>query len=220
MHRFRFPAVALALTILPLALLGADSPSPESSPVAPAAAATSPAQERADQFLALVNSNYQALYKVNSEAQWKAVTDVTPAHDAAFETAGKAYAAFNGNPVIIREAQDLLKQSAELQPLTVRELKQVLLNAGEGPMTNPFLVGRRIESETRQASLLNSFQFKLNGKPITANAIDNLLSSSDDLTKRKAVWEASKEIGPALRTNLMILRGLRNGVAGELNYPD
>ena len=220
MLRFRFLAVALALTILPLPLLGAASPSPAPAPAASAPSGNSSAQERADQFLALVNSSYQALYRVNSEAQWKAVTDVTPAHDAASETAGKAYAAFNGNPAVIREAQDLLKRSAELEPLTVRELKQLLLNAGEGPMTNPFLVGRRIESETRQASLLNSFQFKLKGKPITVNEIDNLLNSSNDLAERKAVWEASKEIGPALRVNLMILRDLRNGVAGEVNYPN
>ena len=42
-----------------------------------------PLQERADRFLALVNANFQALSRVNSEAQWLAVTDVTPAHDAA-----------------------------------------------------------------------------------------------------------------------------------------
>lgn len=167
-----------------------------------------------------MNSGYQALYKVNNEAQWKAMTDVTPEHDAAVEVAGKAYAAFNGNPEVIRTARDLLERSAELDPLTVRELKQVLLNAAEGPMTNPLLAGRRVEAETKQASLLNSFQFKFKGKPITANQIDDLLKSSTDLAERKAVWEASKEIGPALQANLMMLRNLRNGVAGELNYPD
>ena len=51
-------------------------------------------QERADQFLNLANAGYQALYRVNSEAQWQAVTDVTPEHDAAAEATGKAYAAF------------------------------------------------------------------------------------------------------------------------------
>src|SRR3989440_12731837 len=56
----------------------------------------SPIQERADRFLALANAGYQALYRVNSEAQWAAVTDVTPEHDAAAEATGKAYAAFNG----------------------------------------------------------------------------------------------------------------------------
>src|SRR5213080_2768560 len=55
--------------------------------------AASPIQEHADRFLKLANAGYQALYRVNSEAQWLAVTDVTPEHDAAAETAGKAYAA-------------------------------------------------------------------------------------------------------------------------------
>src|SRR2546430_8003059 len=85
----------------------------------------SPIQERADRFLALTNASYQALYRVNSEAQWNAVTDVTPQHDAAVEATGKAYAAFNGNPAIITEAKDLLSHQAELNPLTVRELNQV-----------------------------------------------------------------------------------------------
>jgi len=46
-------------------------------------AADSSTQERADRFLSLVNASYQALYYVESQAQWNAATDVTPAHDAA-----------------------------------------------------------------------------------------------------------------------------------------
>src|ERR1051326_9123526 len=94
-------------------------------------AATSP-QERADDFLKLVNASYQALYRVESEAQWLAAPDVSPEHDAASETTGKARAAFNGNPAIISEARELLKEIARLKPLTVRELEQVLLNAAAG----------------------------------------------------------------------------------------
>ncbi|MEO8439342.1 MAG: M2 family metallopeptidase [Spartobacteria bacterium] len=220
MYRSRCLAAALALTILPLLLFGAASSAPAASPAKAAATAKSPLQEQADRFLALVNSGYQSLYTINSEAQWKAMTDVKPENEAASEVASKAYAAFNGNPAIIQQARDLLSHRAELTPLTVRELNQVLLNAAEGPMTNPFLVARRVQAETRQASFLNSFQFKLKGKPITANEIDNLLNSSSDLAERKAVWEASKEIGPTLSTNLMTLRDLRNGVAGEINYPN
>src|SRR5467141_3606495 len=161
------------------------------------AATKSPIQERTDRFLALANSGYQALYRVNSEAQWLAVTDVTPEHDAAAEATGKAYAAFNGNPAIISEARELLTHQEELNELTVRQLKQLLLNAAEGPMTNPDLVAKRVEAETKQASILNSFEFKLNGQKITANEIDNKLEKSTDLEERKAVWEASKESGPA-----------------------
>src|SRR5438477_8529002 len=147
----------------------------------------SPIQERADRFLKLANAGYQALYRVNSEAQWFAVTDVTPAHDAAAEATGKAYAAFNGNPAIISEARDLLTHEKELNELTVRQLKQLLLNAAEGPMTNPDLVVKRVSAETKQASILNGFEFKLNGQPITVNQIDDKLDKSVDLNERKAV---------------------------------
>src|SRR5947207_5815494 len=133
----------------------------------PTAFSASPVQERADRFLKLTNAGYQALYRVNSEAQWLAVTDVTPEHDAAMAATGKAYAAFNGNPAIITEARDLLAHEKELTPLSIRQLKQLLLNAAEGPMTNPDLVSKRVEAETKQASILNSFEFKLNGQKIT-----------------------------------------------------
>src|SRR5438477_13193927 len=117
--------------------------------ISPAFAQTiSPIQERADRFLALANAGYQAVYRVNSEAQWTAVTDVTPEHDAAAEAAGKAYAAFNGNPAIINEARELLTHPKELNELTVRQLKQLLLNAEDGRMTNRDLVARRVAAET------------------------------------------------------------------------
>ena len=114
--------------------------------------AASPIQERADRFLALANAGYQALYRVNSEAQWLAVTDVTPQHDAAAEATGKAYAAFNGNPAIISEARELFTHEKELDELTVRQLKQLLLNAAEGPMTNPDLVGKRVAESRHRSS--------------------------------------------------------------------
>jgi peptidyl-dipeptidase A len=190
------------------------------SAVSMQAADRNPTQERADQFLTLVNASYQALYRVNSEAQWDALTDVSPVHDAASVAAGKAYAAFNGNPAIISEAKTLLLKRNELNDLTVRELEHVLLNAAEGPMTNPALVAARIAAETAQSSTLNGFEFKLHGKPITVNAIDDLLQTSTDLAERQAVWEASKESGKALKPGLIKLRDLRNGVARELNYPD
>lgn len=177
-------------------------------------------QDRADRFLKLVNAGYQALYTVEQEAQWKASTDVTPAHDAGMETAGKARAAFNGNPALITEARELLAHRSELNDLTVRQLERVLMNAAEGPMTNPKLVAARIEAETRQASLMNGFQFKVDGKPVIANDIDNLLGRSTDLAERRKWWEASKEIGVPLKDGLANLRDLRNGVARELGYSD
>jgi len=177
-------------------------------------------EERAQTLLRLVNAGYQALSRVESEAQWKAVTDVTPAHSAAAEAAGKAAAAFNGNPALIREARALLARREALSPLTARQLERALLNAAEGPMTNPELTARRVAAETAAAARMNSFTFRLDGKPITPNEIDRILATSSNLEKRRKAWLASKEIGPALKPGLVELRALRNAVAQEMGYHD
>jgi peptidyl-dipeptidase A len=185
------------------------------------AADLNPTQERADRFLALVNASYQAISYVESEAQWKALTDVSDVHDAGAEVAGKARAAFMGNPELINETKSLLLRRHELNDLTIRQLERILLIAAESPMTNPKLTQARIEAETKQASTLNGFEFKLHGKPVSVNEIDNLLQSNDtELDERLAVWIAAKESGKALRDGLIRLRDLRNGVAQEMGYPD
>lgn len=152
--------------------------------------------------------------------QWKAWTDVKPENDAAVEVAGQALAAFNGNRALISEARELLLQKPELDAVTVRQLERVLLNAAEGPMTNPKLTSERIAAETAQASTLNSYVWKLDGKAVSANQIDELLRKSADLAERQKVWEVSKENGPVLKKGLINLRNLRNGCAKELGYPD
>ncbi len=212
MSRTRLP-LWLALVVSLAAALRA-------APAVTAEPARGAYQERADRFLALVNAAYQALYAVNSRAQWDAATDVSPVHDAASATATKAQAAFNGNPELITEARALLEHAAELDPLSVRELRRVLLNAAEGPMTAPDLVRARIDAETAQASAMNGYTYRLDGQPITANAIDDSLVTLTDVSKRLAMWEASKRMGPELRPGLEKLQGLRNGVARELGYPD
>jgi peptidyl-dipeptidase A len=179
-----------------------------------------PYQERANRFLNVVNAGYQALTYVQQQASWAASTDVSPAHDASAETAGKALAAFNGNKVLLLEAKDLLQHKDQLQETTWRELEAVLLNAAEGPMTNPQLTGDRIAAETLQASLMNGFTWQMDGKPITANQLDDILATSSDLALRRKAWETSKENGVVLRDNLLKLRDLRNGCARELGYPD
>ena len=54
-------------------------------------------------------------------------------------------------------------------------------------MTNPDLVAARIAAETQQASTLNSFVFKLDGKPITANEIDDTLATNRNLVPATGV---------------------------------
>src|SRR5512140_3636493 len=86
-------------------------------------------RKEAKDFLAMYNTLYQRLNTVSSEAQWKASTDVTPQHTGERIGADKALAAFEGDPYIITTARSLMKRKAELDPLTVRQINEVLLSA-------------------------------------------------------------------------------------------
>src|SRR5438445_820595 len=182
------------------------------------------AREEAERFLDLYSSVYAAIYATLQEADWAASTDVTPEHDGARVAANRAFAAFSGNRAVIGRTRELLKRRAGLDPLQARQLDKILLIAAESPGTIPDVVTRRIQAESRQSSLLDSFAFCLEhgkegcARPTTAVEIDDLLGGSRDLDERLRVWQASKESGVALRKGILDLRDLRNSVAREMGY--
>jgi peptidyl-dipeptidase A len=181
-------------------------------------------QHDAAQFLEFYNRTYQRLYTVNQEANWKSVTDVTPEHTGQRIGSDEAMASFCGNPYVIEQAKRFLQSKAQLDDLTVRQLRAMLRHAAESPGTIPEVVSRRVAAEARQAALLDSFEFKWQRpgsgqrEPITANQIDDLLGTSTNLAERLAVWKASKASGVALKPGLLELRDLRNQVARELGH--
>jgi peptidyl-dipeptidase A len=182
-------------------------------------------QEEAAQFVKDYAPIYQAVYTVSGNADWDAATDVSPEHDGARIAANKALAAVTGNARVIERCKRFLAKKETLDPLLVRQLERMLLSAAENPGTLPDVTARRVELEARQSSAMDSFQFCLEKKdgrcvsPATANDIDDRLVKETDLAKRRAVWEASKEIGPVLKPGLVELQGLRNSVAAHFGYP-
>lgn len=186
----------------------------------PAAPPQANATTRAAQdLLRYYDSLYLGLYRTASEAQWAASTDVSPVHEGERTGANTALAAFQGDKNIIETTRALLKKRAELPPLIARQLDKIILAAGEGPGTIPQVVKARVAAESRQSSIMDGFTFTLEGKPASANDIDEVLHKSRDVAKRQRAWEASKEIGRPLRPGLIELQRLRNQVARELGYP-
>lgn len=188
-------------------------------------AARADARADAKAFLELYNSQFLALGTVASENEWLATTDVTPIHDAARVASNKAYAAWKGDREIIRQTKALLAKKAELEPLQVRQLEKILLNSATSPGTIPQVVNALVEAESKQSSTMNGWTFCLDRtkagkckKPVTANEIDRTLVKSRKEAERLAAWNASKEIGEALRPGLGELQALRNQVAREMGF--
>ena len=184
---------------------------------------TTPFQREAQAFLDGYHAAYQGLYYASSRAEWAANTHIVEGDDTnarRVRETGEALAAFTGAAETIEAARGFLGRADELTDLQRRELEVVLYQAAASPQTVPELVKQKIAADAAQVETLYGFTFTLDGAELTPNAIDEALRTETDLDRRQAVWEASKEVGAALKDGLVELRRLRNGTVRALGYDD
>ncbi len=179
-----------------------------------------------ERFLAEYAAAYQPLYTASSEAQWKAVTDVSDEHTSASIAADQKLAEFTGAAKTITTVKEFLKRKDRLPELEWRQLEAILFAAAQNPGTIPDVVKERVEAEARQSEAMNGFVFRIaRSQPadgvqvVTPNDIDEILQKSTDLDERRRAWESSKEVGRPLKDGLAHLQTLRNRVAREMGYP-
>lgn len=174
-------------------------------------------------FLDEYTKEYQNLYYVSSEAAWKANTYIKEGDTAtsyAVQKADQAYAAFVGSEKNIKMAQEALENKDALTEVQIRQLETILYNAANNPGVAPELVAERIKADNEQNNKLYGFDFKINDESITTNEIDNILKTENNVEKRLAAWESSKEVGKGLKQGLENLRNLRNQTVSSLGYSD
>src|SRR5688572_30348030 len=143
-----------------------------------------PVQKEAEAFLATVTGLIAPVSTSTGLVDWAAATDVTPDHIGERSGANKALAALIGSTAIIDKTKLLLKSDKQLDELTARQLRKLLLNAAEAPGTIPEVVARRVELEAKQSGILDGYTFCLQpkgntcAKSLTANDIDDVLKKS------------------------------------------
>src|SRR5690348_3923909 len=106
----------------------AAGPGDAAKPAKPAKAAKKgPVQKEADAFLATVTGLLAPASTTANEADWLAATDVTPEHVAQRTGADKTLAALQGSTEVIDRTKALLKNEKQLDDVTVRQLRKLLL---------------------------------------------------------------------------------------------
>jgi peptidyl-dipeptidase A len=186
-------------------------------------AARSSSNAELDTYLTDYGKEFQRLNYESGLAEWESnirIVEGDSSNAVRTRRANEALARFVGSNENIAQIRGYLRDRNGLSPLQVRQLEVMLYLAAEKPEPAAEVVARRIAAEAGQTEKLYGFQFKLKGKPVTTNAIDESLRTSRKLPARLAAWQASKEVGPVLKPGILALRDLRNQVVGSLGYPD
>jgi peptidyl-dipeptidase A len=180
-------------------------------------------QQRADRYLSDYNREYQRLNTSASDKSWNLnakIVDGDTITQKEFEEANNAYLAFAGSQANIDSARNFLSLKDQLTPLQVKQLEQILFLAGGSPATAAETVRELTKTNAEQTKVLFGFDFKIDGKAVTKNDINNILSTSGKLPERLKAWTASKEVGVPLKEGLVKLRDLRNQSVQALGFPD
>ncbi len=180
-------------------------------------------QKEAQAFIDEYSVKYKELAYAASEAEWalntKIIAGDTTNAVAARQTK-EALSAFTGSTENINKARAFIQHKQDLLLLQAKQLEKILYAAANNPQTVPELVKARIKAETEQTEKLFGFDFKIDGKPVTTNAIDDILKKENGLSARLKAWEASKEVGKVLKDGLENLQRLRNETVKALGYND
>lgn len=104
-------------------------------------------------------------------------------------------------------------------PLLKRQLKVLLPKFKRNMIPQP-LLEEIAQKEAALSQLYANFRPEIDGKKMSENEIRGILKSEENVDKRKRTWEASKEIGSLLASEILNLATLRNQAAQSLGYPD
>jgi peptidyl-dipeptidase A len=180
-------------------------------------------QGNAQKFIDDYSAQYQKLYYASAEAEWGLNTHIVEGDSSnavRYREANEAIANFTGSEENIKKIQEFLKDKENLTPLQVKQFEVMLYKAANNPQTIPDIVKQRIAAEGAQTEKLFGYDFKVNGKSVSANDIDEALANSNNLKQRLDVWTASKEVGKELKAGMTNLQQLRNKTVQALGYHD
>ncbi len=183
------------------------------APLSPEAAAQAQALAQRIQDL------LQPLHARYAEAHWRLSLTGDAALVPEIQTLGKAIEEITADPDRFAALEDLRAQGQAADPLLQRTLDRLYLSCfvSQG---DPALMHAVIEQEAELQQLFSTFRGTLDGQPTPDHVIQEILDAEPDWRRRKAAWEASKQVGAHVAGRIRALARLRNEVARARGFRD
>ncbi len=167
--------------------------------------------ERLQQRLAPLERTLQLAY-------WQVAADARPEHAAAKASAEEAWLAALADQALLAEVEAALARGAA-EPLTARALAMARLELLANQIPER-LRPQLVRLQARAEATFYTVRGRIGDRELSNSEIDEILAKSNDAEERRAAWEASKQVGAAVRDDLLALVELRNRAARERGARD
>jgi peptidyl-dipeptidase A len=174
------------------------------------------ADARAAAFIADYEARVRPLEIAVAEAWWKANTTGSDGDFAAKEEAQNLLDAALADAERFAELK-AIRDGEPSDKLVRRQIEILYLQHLEKQVPEELL--RKISARANAIEkAFNVYRARVGGREMTDSEVRKVLSDSKDSAERQAVWEASKNVGPAVEDHLKELVHLRNDVAKRLGF--
>ncbi len=159
------------------------------------------------------------LYKDYSLKFWDLSLKGDSESEKALVESKQRYLSVYNNRAEFRQLQEWRTASEALPELEARQFKLIYDTFVPNQIEEDVLRDL-VERETQIENLFNTFRADFEGGKASDNQLRQIFKSEPDIKRRKAAWEASKQVGQAIAPKLLELIRVRNREARKLGYAD
>ena len=165
------------------------------------------------------NAIIASLYKDYSLKFWELSLSGNEQGEKALVEAKERYLKVYNNPEEFRQTRQWKSSNPPLDEIDARQLK-LIHDTFVPNQIEPDVLRDIVERETQIENLFNTFRAKFEGGEASDNQLREILRTETDINRRRAAWEASKQIGREVAARLLELIAIRNREARKLGYQD
>lgn len=159
------------------------------------------------------------LYKDYSLKFWALSLSGNAENEKALVAAKEKYLKVYNNREDFQKLRSWMASGVHVDPIQARELK--LIHDSFVPNQIEESVLRDIvERETQIENLFNTYRADYEGAKASDNQLRDILRNEKNISRRRDAWEASKQVGQEVASQLLELIRIRNREAQKLGYQD
>jgi peptidyl-dipeptidase A len=159
------------------------------------------------------------LYKDYSLKFWELSLSGNAENEKALVAAKEKYLKVYNNREEFQKLRSWKASGVHSDPIEARELKLIHDNFVPNQIEESALRDI-VERETQIENLFNTFRADFEGAKASENQLRDILRNDKDISRRRAAWDASKQVGHQVASQLLELVKIRNREAQKLGYQD
>ena len=160
----------------------------------------------------------RALSKDYGEKEWVAATTGTAQALNAAAEAHRAWMRFQADAEAYAQYKQWDEEGAAGDDAHLARMVRVLHFGFGAGQRDPATIDEMSDLSKALSDAYTNFRAEVNGQRLTANTISEVLRDENDSQARRAVWEASKEIGPRVADRIRRLAEMRNMAAQRMGF--